>query len=318
MTNIEDCLPPHLKDATTTIARIEAGLSGAGVYLVEAAGQSFVLKVAAQAENAADWRRAIHIQRLAADAGLAPGIIHVDEPRRAVLTAFVADRSFPSFYRDPLTHQSALTQLGRTVRRVHALPIPADAPRRDPRAFLAQLWAGLSAGTPSAFALPDFARDAINRVLSEPPPTHDRAPVLSHNDLNPTNLVYDGTSILILDWANAGPMDAFFDLSVLAVFLRMDDSTCLRLLSAYAGDDLTALPDHFIYTRRIAASLASTMQLYLARQFKHTGATGEETLASTLPLNEFYQRLQSGALKLRTADGHWAFGLALLKESLTA
>jgi hypothetical protein len=68
------------------------------------------------------------ITRIAADAGLAPRIVHVDEPGRAVLTAFVVDRSFPAFYRDPGTHEAALRQLGRTVRRIHALPIPADAP----------------------------------------------------------------------------------------------------------------------------------------------------------------------------------------------
>jgi hypothetical protein len=37
--------------------------------------------------------------------------------------------------------------------RIHALPIPADAPMRDPRAFLVRIWDGFLAG----FALPDFA-----------------------------------------------------------------------------------------------------------------------------------------------------------------
>src|SRR5512144_2186796 len=133
---IEDCLPADLRGPTTTITRIAAGLSGAGVYRVEAAGQSFVLKIASETENDADWRRALHVQRLAADAGLAPRIVHVDEARRAVLNTFVADRSFVAFYRDPRTHEAALTQLGRTVRRIHALPLSADAHRRDPRELL--------------------------------------------------------------------------------------------------------------------------------------------------------------------------------------
>jgi hypothetical protein len=308
----EDCLPPDLRGPSTTITRIAAGLSGAGVYRVEFAGHPFVLKVAAETEDDADWRGALQIQRLAADAGLAPRVVHVDEARRAVLTDFVADRSFPTFYRDPRTHDAALTQLGGMVRRIHALPVPADARRRDPHPFLAQIWDALRTG----FLIPDFAGGAIQRVLAEDPPTSDRALVVGHNDLNPSNLVYDGEAILILDWAAAGTADPFYDLAVLSVFLRMDDGACLRLLSAYDGGPSGALPDRFTYTRRLAATLAGAMQLHLARQMKHPGASGAESLASTPSLGEFYQQMLAGALRLGTADGQWAFGLALLKESL--
>lgn len=310
--NLEDHLPPDLKGPTTTITRIAAGMSGAGVYRVEAAGRSFVLKVAAESESADEWRRALQIQRLAADAGLAPRILHVDEAGRAVLTDFVVDRSFATFYRTPSTHEAALALLGRAVRRIHALPVSGDAPLREPRAFLLQIWGGLSAD----FALPDFARQAIERALAEEPPPRDRALVLSHNDLNPSNLVYDGESIQLLDWAAAGPMDPYYDLATLAVFLRMDDGTCLRLLSAYDDGPVDALPNRFLYLRRLVAALAGTMMLYLARQMKHPGSGGADTLESTPSLGEFYQRMMAGALKIGTAEGQWAFGLSLLKTSL--
>lgn len=309
---VEDCLPTGLRGPATTVTRIAAGMSGASVYRVEAIGQSFVLKIASEAENEADWRRALHFQRLAADAGLAPRIVHVDEARRAVLTAFVADRSLVTFLRDPRTHEATLTQLGRTVRRIHALPLPTDARMREPREMLAQVWNGALAG----FALPDFVGGVVQRVLAEEPPARDRALVLGHNDLNPTNLVYDGEAILILDWATAAPMDAFYDLAVISVFLRMDEGTSLRLLSAYEGRPCTGLPQGFLYNRRLAAALAGSFLLHLARQMKHAGATGAETLDSTRSLGEFYQRMATGALKLGTADGQWEFGLALIKESL--
>lgn len=309
--SLEECLPPDLRGPTTTITRIAAGLSGADVYRVEAAGQSFVLKVAAENESVVDWHRTLDIQRLAADAGLAPRILHVEESKRAVLTAFVADRSFAAFYRDPGTHEAALAKLGRTVRRIHDLPIPAAAPVRDPHAFLTQIWGDLA-----GFAVPDFAADVVRRVLDEEPPALDRAPVLGHNDLNPTNLVYDGEAILVLDWTAAGSIDPFYDLATLAVFLRMDDGTCLRLLSVYDNRRYAELPSRFLYNRRLVAALIGAMQLHLARQLKHPEATGAETPDSTLSLGEFYGRLRDGALKLGTAEGQWAFGLAVLKESL--
>jgi hypothetical protein len=76
------------------------------------------------------------------------------------------------------------------------------------------------------------------------------------------------------------------------------------------------LPARFTYSRRLAAALAGAMQLFVARQMKHPGATGAETLDSTLSLGEFYQRMRAGELKVGTADGQWAFGLALMRESL--
>ncbi|MFT3775179.1 MAG: phosphotransferase [Minicystis sp.] len=310
--NLEDCLPPDLKGPTTTIARIAAGLSGAGVYRVEAAGQPFVLKVAAESESADDWRRTLHTQQHAADAGLAPRIVHVDEARRAVLTVFVADRSFVTFYRSPQTHEAALDQLGRTVRRIHALPLPGDAPARDAYTLMVQIWDGFLSG----FAVPAFARDAVQRVRAEEPPACERGLVLGHNDLNPSNLVYDGEAILLLDWAASGPIEHFFDLATLSVFLRMDEGECLRLLSAYDGAPATALPARFAYDRRLVAALVGTMQLYLARQMKHAGATGAETLDNTMALGDFYQRLRAGELQMATAEGQWAFGLAMLKHSL--
>jgi aminoglycoside phosphotransferase (APT) family kinase protein len=312
MTLTEDCLPPHLRTATTTITRIAAGLSGAGVYRVEAAGQVFVLKVAGDGESDADWRGALEVQRLAAEARLTPRIVHVNEGRRAVLTDFVMDRSFIGLYRDPRTHAAAIELLAHTVKRIHALAIPAGARRHDARQFLAQISAGLGAD----YILPDFASQVIRRALTTEPPPGERPLVMGHNDLNPTNLVYDGEAIVLLDWAMAGAIDPFFDLATITVFLRMDEGTCLRLLSAYDGAPVGALPAPFIHMRRLMATLAGTASLSMARRLRHAGASGTETLETTLPLADFYQQLRSGTLALGTPDGHWMFGLALLKESL--
>jgi aminoglycoside phosphotransferase (APT) family kinase protein len=310
--SLEACLPADLRGPATTITRIAAGLSGAGVYRVEAAGAAFVLKISEESEPLADWRRKLHIQQRAADAGLAPRVVHVDEARRAVLSAFVADRSFPAFHGDPRTHEAALALLGRTVRRVHALPLPPDADAKDPRDLLADTWSRLSAG----FPLPVFAGDAVRRVLAEAAPAPDRAPVLSHNDVNPTNLVYDGENLLLLDWQTAGPNDPYYDLAAISVFLRMDTGTCQRLLAAYDDAPISALPARFGYNRRLVAALCGAMFLHLARHGGHAGATGTETLDSTPSLVEFYQQLRSGALSIATAEGKWRFGLALVKDSL--
>src|SRR5215207_1987048 len=140
--NLEACLPVDLRGSSTTITKIAAGLSGAGVYRVEANGQAFVLKISSEDEPLASWRSKLHIQQLAANAGLAPRVIHMDEALRAVMSAFVVDRSFPALYGNPHTREAALGQLGQMVRRVHELQPQHGADLRDQREFLATIWSG--------------------------------------------------------------------------------------------------------------------------------------------------------------------------------
>jgi len=310
MVNLHACLPLNLRGTTTTITRIAAGLSGAGVYRVQSAGQAFVLKVSAAGETPADWQGKLHLQRLAASAGLAPRVVHVDEAERAILSDFVADRGFRAFYSDPARRETALTSLGRMLRRMHELPLPPDAAPKDPLAFLALLGTALT-----GFALPAFVQGQLERVRTEPPPARERPLVFSHNDVNPTNLVYDGEHLLLLDWDTAGPNDPLYDLATLAVFLRMDEDTCRALLGAYEGAPLAELPAGFVYHQRLVAVLCGSAFLHLARQGGHAGASGGESLDSTPALADLYQQLRSGAFSLASAEGQWWFGLALFKAS---
>jgi thiamine kinase-like enzyme len=308
--SLEACLPAHLRGTSTRISEIAAGLSGAGVYRVEAAGQVFVLKIAGADKPLISWQQKLHIQQLAANSGLAPRVVHVDEERRAVVSGFVLDQSFPAFYGNPNTREAALVQVGQTVRRVHKLPLPLGTDVSNPLEFLANLWSELELN----FALPAFVSDAVRRLLAEEAPLSERPLVLSHNDVNPTNLVYDGENLMLLDWETASLNDPFYDLAAISVFLRMDEETCQRLLAAYDDEPVCKLPTRFIYSRRLAAGLCGTMLLRLARQSGHGGATGEDNLSSAPTLGDFYQRLRTGSLSLATGEGQWSFGLALIKD----
>jgi thiamine kinase-like enzyme len=310
--NLQACLPSHLRGPATIISRSAVGLSGAGVYRVEAAGQTFMLKITGEVEPLAAFRRKLHVQQIAGDAGLAPRIVHADEARRAIVSAFVVDRSLPAFFGDPRTREAALGQLGRTLRRVHELPLSFADHRKDPRDVLASVLSGLA---PTG-AMPAFVSEAVRRMLTDEPPSGERPVVLSHNDVNPTNLIYDGESILLLDWDTAGPNEPFYDLAAISVFFRMDEATCRKLLEAHDGAPVAQLPLRFTYCRRLVALLCGVMFLNLARQRGVVAAPEEETLDSTLSLVDIYQRLRSGSFSVATPEGQRAFGLTLVKTSL--
>src|SRR5207253_1234324 len=121
------------------------------------------------------------------------------------------------------------------------------------------IWASLS----SMDTIPSFVGRAVRRVLDETPPSSGRDPVLSHNDVNPGNIVYDGDRLLLVDWDAAGRNDPLYDLAAIAVFLRMDDATCRRLLTAHDGEPVAEVPPFFAYMRRLVAVLCGVMGLQL-------------------------------------------------------
>jgi hypothetical protein len=162
-----------------------------------------------------------------------------------------------------------------------------------------------------AFTVPSFVRTTIDRVLAETPPPRQRPLVTSHNDANPSNLIFDGERLLLLDWDMAGPNDPFYDLAAVAVFLRLDDSTASALLAAHDAEPPAALPEGFVYARRLVAALCATMFLHLAR---HAGHAGGDLPADQAPtLLHVHGLLRSGALAPGSAEGAWAFALALVR-----
>jgi aminoglycoside phosphotransferase (APT) family kinase protein len=284
--NLEDCLPPALRGATIT--RVAAGLSGAGVYRV---GDAHVLRVhdAPLAHLA--------LLRLASDAGLAPRLVHVDEARNAIVSEYVEDRGFAMLMVTPSSRDHAIALLGELLREVHALPLPPGGVVGDARTLLADIWPELA-----GLAVPAFVAPSIQAVLDEVPPPDDRV-VVSHNAVDPTNLVFDGKRLLLVDWSASGPNDPTYDLAGAAVFLRLD---ARPLFEAYDGSEPS--PRYF-YNKRLVAALAGAMFLRLAKQAGYPGGDGE------MPLAELDAKCRTGEVDIARPEGQWQFGVALLDVS---
>ena len=179
-------------------------------------------------------------------------------------------------------------------------------------------WAALMG---AGIDVPAFVRQAVESLLAESPPDPGRTLVLSHNDVHPKNLVHDGERLYLMDWDAAGPNNPFYDLATIAVFLGMDGPTCRKLLSAYEGAAWDGpLPARFLHDRRLVAALCGVGFLQFGFRSGYTaGATAasEQTLEAAPTLGEFYQRMRAGTWSLATGEGCWAFGLALVRESVT-
>ncbi|MEO7359200.1 MAG: phosphotransferase [Gemmatimonadaceae bacterium] len=305
-------LPAELRGESTIITRIAAGMSGAGVYRVRAHDTEFVLKITAQDERLDVWRAKTSVQQAAAGVGIAPQVIHVDENGRAVLSELIADQSFGARMGNPSTREVSINALGNMLRQLHALPIPTNSTPVDPVAFLAKLRNTI----PADFPLPAYARQIIEGMCAETPPHDKCARVLSHNDVNPTNLVFDGTRVLLLDWQTAAPNSPYYDLAAFAMFFRLDEVASRKLLSAHGSASVDTLPAVFRYFKRFSAVMSGAAALHMARLRGHTG--GDVAVGGTPSLGDIYQQMRAGSFDIGSVDGQWMFGLALVKEGMIA
>ncbi len=302
-------LPTTLRGPDTRLTRIGAGMSGAAVFRVDAGDQAYVLKFTSTKEPLGAWQRRLEVQRAAGKAGLAPAVIHADEARRVVLSALVVDRSWPAHFGNPATRAEAIGLLGRMLAQRAHLPTPPGMVPADPRQVLQAMWGALA---PLA-ALPGFVHDVVAALAAEPPVARHDALVMSHNDVNPSNLVFDGARVLLIDWDTAAPNDPLYDLATTAMFFRMDEATCQQLVAAHDDAPIAQLPEAFLCYRRCAAAISGVAALTAARSRGHAG--GEMAAEATPSLGEVYQQLRGGTIDIRSVDGQWTFGLALIKEA---
>jgi Ser/Thr protein kinase RdoA (MazF antagonist) len=136
---------------------------------------------------------------------------------------------------------------------------------------------------------------------------NDARRVVSHNDVNPGNLMWDGRRALLVDWDIAGLGHPHYDLATLAMFLNLGDETTLGLIALHDQEspDETTLAN-FAALRRLSALLCGLTFLSLVHDL---GIAPTKTSS----LFECYAEMRAGTLDLQTAPGRAKFGFALLQ-----
>jgi thiamine kinase-like enzyme len=177
---------------------------------------------------AVDRDSAIQAQRDAAAGGLAPAVAACRLPAGHVLSTFVEGDTLLGA--GQLREREVLANVGRSLRRLHALPssIRAFSPFDDVRLF-----AGLarSDGTP----IPDdldrllglaWEIEALLRAAQLPA-------VFCHNDTVPQNFIRSGEQLTLVDWDYAGRGWACFELASFCATADLDPELQRVLLHAY-------------------------------------------------------------------------------------
>lgn len=197
-------------------------------FRLRAGAGDFVLKLAGQAAPGlgASHRSELALQALAAGAGLAPPVVHVDEARGIIVSRHVRGRTPTA---GAMRDARMLARVGAWVGALHALPVPAGLEVVDFGERAAGYLALLQEHSPGGLAA-RLARELAARRAALPPPARLTA---CHHDLHHRNLIDDGDRLLAVDWEYAGPGDPAADLAACIGYHGLRDDGVGALLAGY-------------------------------------------------------------------------------------
>jgi thiamine kinase len=180
-------------------------LSGGSVnrsYCVSSPAGRYVLRVSQApdawlaADRSVEWK----LHGLAAEAGIAPPIVHATD--RWLITEYVPGHLWmePDFARP-----ERLVRLGDALRYLHGLPAP-DEGRLDLLEVLAGYVGRIGEGS-----LTDYLDEAAAawRISG----AAERAPAILHHDLHASNLIEAVDGLMLIDWECAVVSDPLLDVA---------------------------------------------------------------------------------------------------------
>ena len=304
--DIATLLPAGIFGELTAQQNVASGMSGASVRAVTTSRGEFIVRI--YHGDQATWQRTLAIHRQAAQSSIAPPLLHVDEARQATVSQKITGTSFGAALAEPGSRQAAVASLVSVLAKLHALPTSGLAPTA-PMDFTRTLFAAQAqrAGFPAWAAPLGLRLVAIAQILAG-----DDTLVLSHGDLNPANILWDGTRVWLVDWDAAGLCHPYLDLATIANFLSLPDATATSLL---AMQQRAAIDDD---QQEIFRACRDLSRIAYASIFLHMiadlGGISFASRAQTPTLADCFGRLMKGELDMGSAAGQAQIAAAFFRQ----
>jgi aminoglycoside phosphotransferase (APT) family kinase protein len=271
-----------------SVELVVGGITTALVLKVQVGKRSYLLRVEGEPSPLRNPHQ-YESMRIAAEAGVAPKIQHLDEAARVVVMDFIEPRPLRDF---PGGHGGLAHALGELLKRLQTaptFPYLVDYPDIVGRLFAHVRRTGLfTAG------LLDNHVEHLERIGQDYTSGLDRL-VSSHNDAHSGNLLFDGERLWLIDWESAYRNDPTVDLAVLADSFGFSPELETILMKSWLG----RAPDE-AFDKRLAIVRALT-RLYFAGVFLSISAASQTRPAPDADLSiptvdAFDRNVRDGAL----------------------
>ena len=271
--------------AVDHVERITTGESGGGIYVIQAGGQAYILRILKVATGVLEEKIAT-AERVREVGVPAPAIIasSLSVPMTQDRLAWLLEEWMPGAWFEPseMPHTQVLSivaDLGRHLRLLHSVRIAGFGPMHSAqigaphRTFGAWLDSRRQTIQQACLAgiLPETVAqtlDVADRFLRE---TYSGPPVLCHCELSDGNILVDrGLVSAIIDWDSATGTDPAYDIATFLTTMGeywypAEDHLMLRtLLQAYKVEEMEVFYRRVIAHRLlfVASALTSIMQDY--------------------------------------------------------
>lgn len=290
------------------VVSISGGASGAFPYRVDAGGRRYLVRLEGIPSPLRNPQQYVSL-RMAAEAGVAPRVYCVDEAARIAVTDFVAEQPLQRYPGGEVALGQALGEMLLRLHNSPAFPAFVNYPYIVARLFAHVRRTGLFES-----GLLDAHVERL-AMLTEAYAEGAAALVASHNDLTPSNVLFDGERLWLVDWESAYRNDPLVDIAIgldsfefspraATVFVR-------AAIGTSAGKEIDA---------RLSIVRALT-RLYYAGVFLSASAAAGRAAAdgdlSVPTVAEFEQSLREGALKPGSPAAKHALGKMYLASFMT-
>lgn len=296
----------HVDDITL----LTGGLSTAFVYKITVTGRPYVLRLAMQTDAFRDPARYFACINIAAEAGITPAVHYSSVEDALSITDFIDAVPLRGNF---ASADELLVTLAGVVRSLHATPLfPKLIHYLDGIDMLIAQFHSLH-------ILPESATEEHFRYYEEIRniyPRHDPDVVSSHNDLNPGNLLFDGTKIWVIDWESAFQGDRYIDLAIVAKnFVRTQEQEELYLKAYFGAPASEYQQARFFLMQQVTSIFYAMMLMQVAATSLPAGVVFT-TEMDTPSLPDFHAQLHAGEVSLASYEGQCMYGKVMLNTAL--
>lgn len=291
------------------IALLGGGLSPAVLYHIAIAGKEYVVRLDDPLSPRNNLTRQYHAMDIASKHAIGPKSFYSDPVKGVAIMQFVKQQLTGIA---DLAKPEHIAQLSQLLKTLHACEkFESDKSIFETVTMVYQMMPEYLQNNALLLQALEL-KDKLETLLSDP---SDLRP--SHCDINPTNILFDGQNLLLIDWHTASMQNFYFDLaSCERFFYFYNKGLADSFLKQYFGRELNDTEKNKYNVMSIFVCIYyAIMFLYLSGS-QHFPLISNDEINALPSYAEFMSLIGPGKEKLDEPHSQQRFGFVFLKTAL--